>query len=156
MCGRVGVVAYAWCEQTRAHLRCGVNRTRNSLSDDMRSVDVLECLQIRQRTLVFRLVQPVNDDVALADPKSIEILPYSQCQLIFLYSPFRFRACHGRRHASYALVEDDVTERVLEGRRGVEAVGSAVALEDGRLLRCPFHLLERHMSAFGARCGSAE
>ena len=104
------------------------------------------------RTLVFCLVQPVNDDVALGDSKSIEVLPHSHCQLVFVYSSFRLCACHGRRHASYALAKDDVAEWVLEGRRGVEAVGSSVALKNGRLLRCPLHLIEARASASGAHC----
>lgn len=110
------------------------------------------------RTLVLRLVQPVNDDVALVDSQSIEILPYSHGQLVFVHSSFRFGAQHGRRHASDPLAEDDVTERVLERRRGVEAVGSSVALEDGRLLRRPFHLVRNegqrwvHIAVAG-KCG---
>lgn len=99
---------------------------------------------------MFRLVQPVYDDVALGDSKSIEILPYSQCQLVFMHSSFRLRACHGRGHAANALAEDDVTEWVLERRRGVEAICSSVALEDGGFLRCPFHLMRRRTSACGA------
>lgn len=108
------------------------------------------------RTLVFRLVEPVDDDVALGDAKSVEVLPHGHCQLVLVYSSFRFCACHGRRHAADALAKDDVAEWVLERRRGVEAVGSAVALEDGRLLRCPFHLRGAWLSARGAHWGGAE
>lgn len=35
-----------------------------------------------------------------------------------------------------------MAERILEGRRSVEAVGSSVALEDGGILRGPFDLLQ--------------
>ena len=115
-----------------------------------------ECFTDGLRTLVFCLVQPVDDDVALGDSKSIEVLPYSHCKLIFMHSSFRFRACHGRRHASYALTEDDVAEWILKGRRGVEAVGSSVALEDGGFLGCPLHLMERQMSACGVHWSGVE
>lgn len=85
------------CRQTGAHLRCGVNRTRNSLSKTVMSAIVAWHAHGRcVRTLVLRLVQPVNDDVALVDSQSIEILPYSHGQLVFVHSSFRFGAQHGR------------------------------------------------------------
>lgn len=113
---------------------------------------VLEVVWHGLRTLMFCLVQPVDDDVALADTKRIEVLPHSHCKLVFVYPSFRFCAYHSRRHASYTLTEDDVAERVLEGRGCVEVVGSSVALEDGRLLGSPFHLMGRQLSVFGAHC----
>jgi hypothetical protein len=81
-------------------------------------------------TLVFRLVEPVDDDMALRDAQRIEVLAHSECQLVLVYSSLCFGACHGRRHSPDALVEHDVTERVLEARGTVKAVGSSVALED--------------------------
>jgi hypothetical protein len=69
---------------------------------------------------------------------------FSHChgQLIFVDSSFRFASCHCWREAAYTLAaaEDDVAERVLEGRGRVEAVGAAVVPEDGSILRRPFNL----------------
>lgn len=91
-------------------------------------------MHVARRTLVFRFVQPVDNDVALGDAQRIEVLAHCERQLILVYSSLWLWSCHGRREATDALAEDNVTQWVLEGRRGVEAVGSSVALKDGRFL----------------------
>lgn len=94
-------------------------------------------------TLVFRLVQPVDNHVTLGDSLRVEALFDSHAELVLVNTSFPLRSCHGRRHSSNALVQYDVAERVLEAGRAVEAIGSSVALEDGRVLRRPFDLLQR-------------
>jgi hypothetical protein len=89
---------------------------------------------------VFRLVEPVDNYVALCDSLRVEAFLDSHAQLVLVNTSFPLGSRHGRRHASNALVQYDVAERVLEARRAIESVGSSVALEDGRVLRGPFDL----------------
>jgi hypothetical protein len=114
----------------RAHFRCGAKRTRNSLSASAVSCREAWFIRARLLTLVFRLVQPVDNDISLGDAQRVEVLPHCQRQLIFVHPPFRLFACHCWREAPNALAEHDVAEWVLEGRRRVEAVCSSVALQD--------------------------
>ena len=87
------------------------------------------------RALVFRLVQPVDDYVALGDGLRVEALLDRQAQLVLVHASLCLWSRHGRRHASNALVQYDVAKRVLEARWAVEAVGASVAVEYGRVLR---------------------
>lgn len=82
--------------------------------------------QTAKRTLILRLVQPVNNHICLSDAQRIEVLSYCQRQHVLVLPPLRFRSRHGRREASDALVEHDVAEGVLKGGGRVEAVGAAV------------------------------
>lgn len=107
--------------------RCGVNRTRNSLSVWM-SEAVLANPPRRRCTLILDFIQQINNDVGLVDAQSIEVLPHSQSQLLLLHSPLRLRSSHCGRKASDAIAEHNVAKRVLERGGGVEAVGPSVAL----------------------------
>ena len=65
-------------------------------------------------TLVFRLVQPVDNHVTLGDSLRVEALFDSHAELVLVNTSFSLRSGHGRRHSSNALVQYDVAERVLE------------------------------------------
>ena len=91
-------------------------------------------------TLVLGLVQPVDNDVALRDAKGVEVLADGQSQLVLVHAALGLGAGHGGREAADAVAEDDVAEGVGEGRGRVEAVGAAVTLQDGGILRGPLHL----------------
>lgn len=66
------------------------------------------------RTLVFRLVEPVDNHVALCHSLGVEAFLDGHAQLILLNTSFSLWSRHGGRHAPNALVQYDVAERVLE------------------------------------------
>lgn len=101
---------------------------------------------------MLHFVQQVDEDVGLAHAVGVEILPYSQSQLVFVLPSFRFRSRHCRRHSSDRAAEYDVAEGVLEGGGRVEAVGSAVTLKKGAVLRCPRYLGRSLVSEMALSC----
>jgi hypothetical protein len=130
---------YARRDVMRDHFRCGANRTLNSLS----VYAISHCTHVQlclRRTLVFGLVQPVDDDVGLCHAERIEVSPHRHRDLFLWYSSFRLRLSHGWGEATDALPEDDVAERVLERGRRVDAVRPSVVLQDSIVLGRPFDL----------------
>lgn len=107
---------------------------------------VLICLDVRGPTLVLDRVDPIDDAVCLRHSLGVEVLPDGQRKLLLLDSPLVLLPCHCGRKAADALVEDDVAEGVLERGGSVEVVGTAVALEDGSVLRVPTDLQRRCVS----------
>ena len=79
---------------------------------------------------MFGLVQPVDYHVTLGHGLRVEALLDRQPQLVLVHASLRLGSRHGRGHSADALVQHNVAERVLEARGAVEAVGSAVAVED--------------------------
>lgn len=95
--------------------------------------------------LASHFVEEVDDDVVLLDTQAIEVLSYHVGQLVFGLSAELLASCDCRRVEADApwLGEDPIVVVANEGGRRLEAVGSAICVEDVPFEGGPLKLLER-------------